>query len=110
MVRINIEPTWYFTNDRSPHSMRVLLSFLGEIQASGTLAPAATHAGMSYRHAWNLVDKWASFFGEPLVEHQRGKGPQLTPLSGKLVWAERSEEHTSELPSLMRISYAVFCF
>src|SRR3546814_5233965 len=24
--------------------------------------------------------------------------------------ARRSEEHTSELPSLMRISYAVFCF
>src|SRR3546814_6309230 len=24
-------------------------------------------------------------------------------------WPERSEEHTSELPSLMRISYAVFC-
>src|SRR3546814_9621827 len=24
--------------------------------------------------------------------------------------AERSEEHTSELPSLMRISYAVLCF
>src|SRR3546814_9962056 len=25
------------------------------------------------------------------------------------VWSERSEEHTSELQSLMRISYAVFC-
>src|SRR3546814_8927586 len=24
-------------------------------------------------------------------------------------WGERSEEHTSELQSLMRISYAVFC-
>src|SRR3546814_8087342 len=24
-------------------------------------------------------------------------------------WTERSEEHTSELQSLMRISYAVFC-
>src|SRR3546814_3813722 len=24
-------------------------------------------------------------------------------------WIERSEEHTSELQSLMRISYAVFC-
>src|SRR3546814_7699331 len=24
-------------------------------------------------------------------------------------WEERSEEHTSELQSLMRISYAVFC-
>src|SRR3546814_2243125 len=25
-------------------------------------------------------------------------------------WFDRSEEHTSELQSLMRISYAVFCF
>src|SRR3546814_5475481 len=28
---------------------------------------------------------------------------------GKAEGAERSEEHTSELQSLMRISYAVFC-
>src|SRR3546814_10078547 len=28
---------------------------------------------------------------------------------GAIVTAERSEEHTSELQSLMRISYAVFC-
>src|SRR3546814_2443115 len=27
----------------------------------------------------------------------------------KLGWRSRSEEHTSELQSLMRISYAVFC-
>src|SRR3546814_9799295 len=26
-----------------------------------------------------------------------------------LIWFARSEEHTSELQSLMRISYAVFC-
>src|SRR3546814_4003071 len=26
-----------------------------------------------------------------------------------LIWLNRSEEHTSELQSLMRISYAVFC-
>src|SRR3546814_6837617 len=30
-------------------------------------------------------------------------------LAEKLVGGERSEEHTSELQSLMRISYAVFC-
>src|SRR3546814_3202485 len=29
--------------------------------------------------------------------------------SGFLFWTIRSEEHTSELQSLMRISYAVFC-
>src|SRR3546814_4895847 len=28
---------------------------------------------------------------------------------GRVVFAMRSEEHTSELQSLMRISYAVFC-
>src|SRR3546814_4909056 len=30
-------------------------------------------------------------------------------LEGGQHWARRSEEHTSELQSLMRISYAVFC-
>src|SRR3546814_10827153 len=31
------------------------------------------------------------------------------PLSSAFFGSERSEEHTSELQSLMRISYAVFC-
>src|SRR3546814_3303136 len=33
----------------------------------------------------------------------------LSPDSGRQYAAVRSEEHTSELQSLMRISYAVFC-
>src|SRR3546814_6080578 len=58
-----------------------------------------------------------------LVEHQDGRileehpsdGDPLPLAAGKLDAAlahmrvERSEEHTSELQSLMRISYAVFC-
>src|SRR3546814_11511044 len=36
-------------------------------------------------------------------------GAQPHPFSGWLANAMRSEEHTSELQSLMRISYAVFC-
>src|SRR3546814_7170728 len=36
--------------------------------------------------------------------------PRLTPRAARpLAGAPRSEEHTSELQSLMRISYAVFC-
>src|SRR3546814_5403831 len=31
------------------------------------------------------------------------------PASGCTAYGQRSEEHTSELQSLMRISYAVFC-
>src|SRR3546814_2817785 len=33
----------------------------------------------------------------------------LVPVSWELIEPDRSEEHTSELQSLMRISYAVFC-
>src|SRR3546814_6018925 len=44
----------------------------------------------------------------------RAIGTGLSPRSAGLVEAhglllDRSDEHTSELPSLMRISYAVFC-
>src|SRR3546814_4236674 len=35
-------------------------------------------------------------------------GIAIAAASGVMVW-HRSEEHTSELQSLMRISYAVFC-
>src|SRR3546814_8754396 len=38
----------------------------------------------------------------------RGQDAQA-PGEGRLCGAERSEEHTSELQSLMRISYAVLC-
>src|SRR3546814_9626701 len=37
------------------------------------------------------------------AEQKRGQQTLLSPIDG------RSEEHTSELQSLMRISYAVFC-
>src|SRR3546814_3152259 len=36
-------------------------------------------------------------------------GPASVPSDGCLIMSSRSEEHTSELQSLMRISYAVFC-
>src|SRR3546814_8727970 len=46
------------------------------------------------------------------VHLRRGAGLQLRQRSGKFSYSRvglRSEEHTSELQSLMRISYAVFC-
>src|SRR3546814_3726140 len=48
---------------------------------------------------------------EHLEVRDRAQGGQvLDRLVGRAVLAEtRSEEHTSELQSLMRISYAVFC-
>src|SRR3546814_9755536 len=42
-----------------------------------------------------------------VLEHQRGGEAALVAVVGR--GGGRSEEHTSELQSLMRISYAVFC-
>src|SRR3546814_9463608 len=46
------------------------------------------------------------------LSHENRSDPEITIEDQWLrrdLWAERSEEHTSELQSLMRISYAVFC-
>src|SRR3546814_3108677 len=48
-------------------------------------------------HAATPPKRFASWF------RRASLGPQIRP------WELRSEEHTSELQSLMRISYAVFC-
>src|SRR3546814_6201660 len=41
--------------------------------------------------------------------HERAGAKRMLHMHGELLSALRSEEHTSELQSLMRISYAVFC-
>src|SRR3546814_1553579 len=46
---------------------------------------------------------WQLFFGGP------GAATETIPVYIYITTWQRSEEHTSELQSLMRISYAVFC-
>src|SRR5476649_1913518 len=87
MIRIEIEPVWRFTKDDGSQSMVVMMGLLQEIRASGKITRAADQAQMSYRHAWNLIEKWSAFFEAPLVERKQGRGTNLTPFGGKLVWA-----------------------
>src|SRR3546814_1797381 len=51
------------------------------------------------------------YFDGYLARHMKQISPLgrlLDPIADKLLVASRSEEHTSELQSLMRISYSVF--
>jgi molybdate transport repressor ModE-like protein len=85
--RIQIEPVWRFTQEQDSRSMLVMLDFLNEIRATGKITHAAERAEVSYRHAWNLIEKWSEFFGTPLVESRQGRGTSLTGFGERLVWA-----------------------
>jgi molybdate transport repressor ModE-like protein len=87
MIRIEIEPVWRFTKDDGSRSMLVMMELLQEIRVTGKITRAADSAQMSYRHAWNLIQKWSEFFGASLVERRQGRGTSLTPFGEKLVWA-----------------------
>ncbi len=87
MIRIEIEPVWRFRRESDGQTMLVMLDFLNEIRATGKITQAADRANLSYRHCWNLIEKWADFFGAPLVEREQGRGTRLTELGEKLVWA-----------------------
>src|SRR3546814_3931617 len=79
-------------------------------------AKVGEHLGTS---EWVLVDqdminKFADATGDHQFIHIDAEKAKLTPFGGTiahgfLTLSLRSEEHTSELQSLMRISYAVFC-
>lgn len=87
MIHVEIEPLWHFRREDDGKSMSVMLDFLNEVRATGKITRAAERAQMSYRHSWNLIEKWGEFFGAPLVERERGRGTRLTALGEKLVWA-----------------------
>src|SRR3546814_2544227 len=56
---------------------------------------------------WTFIDSAAAAEAFAAALEQRRPGPEhYTSISGAI---DRSEEHTSELPSLMSISYAVSC-
>jgi molybdate transport repressor ModE-like protein len=67
--------------------MLVMLDFLHEIRITGKITRAADQANLSYRHAWNLIEKWSAFFDTALVDRRQGRGTTLTPFGEKLVWA-----------------------
>src|SRR3546814_7990508 len=64
--------------------------------------------GTSRMHRWNIFESkfaWAVAAACSALAGCSSEAPPAPPPAPEV----RSEEHTSELQSLMRISYAVFC-
>jgi len=62
-----------------------LVALLEGIAAKGSLVLAARSAGLSYRHAWSLLQPWVAPSLHALAVLRRGEGAVLTPLGSALL-------------------------
>ena len=88
-MHINIIPRWDFENDAGERLHESLLPLLYQINKQGKLTAAAKDCDLSYRHAWNILEKSEAFFGKALVVKEKGRGAQLTQLGQKLLWSNQ---------------------
>src|SRR3546814_3941277 len=83
-------------------------SFQGQALARKLLADGTEKVAVAY-----LNNDYGKGFADAFRSEFEAKGGEIAGFSahedGKASYRSRSEEHTSELQSLMRISYAVFC-
>ena len=102
MIHVDIRPVWRFRSKGERDFDFLVLNLLEGLEQTGKLTEAAERAGVSYRHAWNLIEKWTTILGAPLVVMERGRGTTLSPLGEKLLWAGKRVQArlTPELDSL----------
>ncbi|MBB6520043.1 substrate-binding domain-containing protein [Pseudoteredinibacter isoporae] len=101
--KFSIEARWVFTDEAGQQLNANMFELLKAIDSVGKLTAAAQHCGMSYRHAWNQLQQWESFFGVALVHLQKGRGARLSSFGEKLLWAQKRIDAKLE-PELENIS------
>src|SRR3546814_8831895 len=82
---------------------------LGEAAKATGISKASISRAINSGRISAIKTESGSFSIEPVELHRVYPPKSSAPVSGVPSETVRSEEHTSELQSLMRISYAVFC-
>src|ERR1044071_7910175 len=85
---VDFDARWLSGDGLTPRHGQALLRLLEALSRAASLREAAHAAGQSYRHAWGLLAVGARVLGAPLVDMQRGRGAQLSPLGRRLVQAD----------------------
>lgn len=89
MLKVEISADWLLRQaDGAVTSLPQLLALLQSVRQLGSIIKAAEACGMSYRHAWGLLNEFDVRFGAQLLNKVRGQGTVLTPLAEKLIWAD----------------------
>jgi molybdate transport repressor ModE-like protein len=90
MMKVEIRPDWILRDAvGAPTALPALLALLTAVSQLGSIQKAAAERGMSYRHAWGMLEQFSAQFGAELVFKVRGQGTALSPLAEKLIWADR---------------------
>jgi molybdate transport repressor ModE-like protein len=91
-MKITVEPEFLLASVASPdrlvpisRAVRLLLA----IENLRNMKEASSEEGLSYRHAWNLIEELQKALGGPVIETVPGRGSRLTELGQRLVWAEK---------------------
>src|SRR3546814_6466370 len=88
----------------------IALGGMGPDPLPRTLVPMkATSGPLPIGDDWTYEIKWDGMRALAFVDDGTVRVQSYNERDVTVSWPERSEEHTSELQSLMRISYAVFC-
>lgn len=76
--------------DASPEEEpNLVIRLLEAIETGGSLQQAISGAGVSYRHAWGVLERAGATLGRPLITKARGRGSSLTPYARTLLEADR---------------------
>src|SRR3546814_2105388 len=108
-MREHLRPVQRTIQESLAYTCRILAATGQEAGLAGQISARSEHPG-AY---WTL--RFGLGFDEATPKDFIEVGPDLETLAGEGManpatrFHLRSEEHTSELQSLMRISYAVFC-
>ena len=90
-LRINLDPAGRIGPGK--------VELLERIAAEGSISGGARAMGMSYKHAWDLVEEMNGIFGKPVVAAQKGGpkggGTRLTPLGEAVVRRFRAIEESA---------------
>mgnify|MGYP006204888941 CR=1 FL=1 len=72
MLRITLQPRWHLSQDDGPAlDANTLLALLAAVQASGSISQGGRELGLSYRHAWGLLQQAEALFGQALLVRGR---------------------------------------